>query len=72
MSNKKTIKGFIKYFRRLNKANFHGAAGFVKSESGEISNMEIAARYLRKKGVNIQVDTTITKDGGRFSEISFD
>lgn len=72
MSNKKTIKGFIKYFRRLNKANFHGAVGFTKSESGEISNMEIAARYLRKKGINIQVNTTTTEDGGRLSEISLD
>ena len=69
MSNKVAIKHYIRYFRRLAKHNFHGAVGYVNSKEGEISDMEIAARYLSIKGINITSSVNIENDGERTTKL---
>lgn len=72
MSKKKEIKTYIKLFRKLKKEGLHGAAGFTSTKDGSITDMEIAARYLRIKGLGISLNTGVNENAERFCEIILD
>ncbi len=55
MKNRKEVKKYVKYYKKLIKSGMHGAAGFVETKEGEYSTLEIAARYLSQKGMPIFV-----------------
>lgn len=72
MSKKREIKTYIKLFRSLHRDGLHGLAGFTHTKDGSITDMEIAARYLKIKGMDITLNTSINENAERLCEIILD
>ena len=66
MNNKKTVKEYIKLYKKLIKNKASGAIGYSEWKGDGFSDLEIAARYLATKGFPVSVDTNLV-DNGTFS-----
>ena len=63
MNNKKTVKEYIKLYKKLIKNKASGAIGYSEWKGDGFSDLEIAARYLATKGFPVSVDTNLVDNG---------
>ena len=70
MRNKEKVRKYIKDYKNLIKNNVQGSAGYAETD-GQISDLEVAARYLELNGHPITT-TVEHKDGKRCCYVTID
>lgn len=71
MRNKEQVKKYIKDYRNLIKNGVQGSAGYAETNGQDISDMEVAARFLAISGQPITVSIE-HKDDKRLCYVTID
>ena len=71
MRNKEQVRKYIKDYRNLISSGVKGSAGYAETNSQDISDMEVAARFLEINGQPLSVSVE-QKDGKRLCYVTID